>query len=403
MKKGLVNLLLFAGVGMVCLGGCQKMPEVSENGDILHAESSLERAVGDVAAREEGQEADAPVGQERFYDQVIGTKENGIWVCAGIPAVPEKISRLTLKAREDLNEDVLKAFLDSKNGKVQDLTQQYLAQQEAGLNAQQAEVDAGDGIERSKTVVMAHFGDDSAMVFSDGERKAAFYWKTAADYEDSGLMQKYRKLCGQVEAKELTRGWKNEGASFLVAQAKEMLIEKLKPVGISEIDFSKIDYYEHNGEACYQMNFTPRYEGIGMAQEFGGMGETEIIPQAMAWVTDEGVAEMHLWHVLGEIGEKRDAGKILSFSQVEDILEKYLEGNVLSGCSAAKLTQAEVVYYPVYKKSESELELIPAWHIYVPLDEWVGSEDPAYKQLASEAAAWNIYLDAATGELLRVD
>ncbi len=154
MNKRIVNMLLIAGLGAVCLGGCQKAPEVSDNGGIPHAKSNVEQEVADVAAQgsengADGSVSDALAEQGGFCDNVIGTQENGIWIYAEVPAVAGNISRLTLTAREDLDEDALKAFLGSQNGMVQDLTQQYLAEREAELNAPPVEVDAGDGIEQS--------------------------------------------------------------------------------------------------------------------------------------------------------------------------------------------------------------------------------------------------------------
>ncbi len=410
MNKRIVNMVLIAGLGAVCLGGCQKAPEVSENGGIPHAKSNVEQEVEDAAAQgsengADGSVSDALAEQGGFCDNVIGTQENGIWIYAEVPAVGENISRLTLTAREDLDEDALKAFLGSTNGTVQDLTEQYLAEREAELNAPPVEVDAGDGIEQSYTEIMTHFGDESTLVFSDGECTASFFWKTSADFEDEKLQQKFIEIAGQTEAKEIARDERNEGALFPMAQAEQMLMEKLKPVGITEIDYSKIYYYENDAGACYEMRFKPVYEGIGMAQEFGMTTQDEVIPDALALITEDGAAKIHLWNALGKIGEKKDAGKILGFSQVEDILEKYLEGNVLTGCAEAKLTQAEVVYYPVYQEKESELELIPAWHIYVPLDRYVTgiANGEAYVKANEKGAVWNIYLDAVTGELLRAE
>ncbi len=416
MNKRIVNMLLITGLGAVCLGGCQKAPEVSDNGGIPHAKSNVEQEVEDAAAQggfqlcsgmQQGLQSNRCNGIEDsvFYDNVIGTQENGIWIYAEVPTVAGNISRLTLTAREDLDEDALKAFLGSQNGTVQDLTQQYLAEREAELNAPPVEVDAGDGIEQSYTEIMTHFGDESTLVFSDGERTASFFWKTSADFKDEKLQQKFMEIAGQVEAKEIARDERNEGALFPMVQAEQMLMEKLKPVGITEIDYSKIYYYENDDGACYEMRFKPVYEGIGMAQEFGMTTQDEVIPDAMALIDKDGAAEIHLWDALGEIGEKKDAGKILGFSQVEDILEKYLEGNVLTGCAEAKLTHAEVVYYPVYQEKESELELIPAWHIYVPLDRYVTgiANGEAYVKANEKGAVWNIYLDAVTGELLRAE
>lgn len=411
MRKKYLSILLAVVLGTCSLTGCQQAPEASGNGEIPHAKSNVEQAVEDVVEQgaenpDETNTADALAEQGGFYDGVIGTQDNGIWVCAEIPAVKEKISRLTLTARQDLDEDTLRAFLDSQNGKVRDVTQQYLAELEAELNAPPVEVDAGDSIEQSYTEVMTHFGDESTLVFSDGERRAAFTWNTAAYFRDEKLLGKYYGIAAGAEEKELSRGEENEDAPFTMAQAEKLLMEKLGTLGITEIDYMKVYYQEYNGEGCYEMHFTPRYEGIGMAQEFGSTKKEEVIPYATAAITEDGVAEMNLWHCLGKIGEKKDEGKVLRFSQVEDILKKYLESNMFAGCAEAKLTQAEVVYYPVYREEESALELIPSWHIYAPLEqviEGAEAENSAYGKLLAKSAAWNIYMDAVTGELLRVE
>ncbi len=411
MGKRCLGVLLAVFVGACSLTGCQKAPEISENGGISHAKSNVEQEVEAVAAQEpesgaDGSTAGTLAEQGSFYDNVIGTQENGIWICAEIPAVRENISRLTLAAREDLDADTLTAFLGSRGGKVQDVTRQYLAELEAELNAPPVEVDAGDGIEQSYTEIMTHFGDDSALVFSDGEREASFRWNTAAYFQDEKLRERYYEIAGQAEAKEISSGEGNEDAPFTMAQAEELLMEKLGTLGITEIDYKKIYYYEHDGEGCYELYFTPRFEGMSLAREFGMHTKEEIIPDATALLMKDGVAEVNLWNALGKIKERKDMGKVLGFSQVEDILKKYLEGNVLTGCAAAKLTEAELVYYPLYQEQGSELELIPSWHIYVPLNQAVdGLEagDPAYKKLMEGAGAWNIYLDAVTGELLKVE
>ena len=87
-----------------------------------------------------------------------------------------------------------------------------------------------------------------------------------------------------------------------------------------------------------------------------------------------------------------------------DILGKYLENNTFCGNPKAKLTQAELVYYPTLR--ESELILTPAWNICIPLNERIDameSGDNAWQQAVENGAAWNIYLDAVTGELIKVE
>ena len=113
---------------------------------------------------------------------------------------------------------------------------------------------------------------------------------------------------------------------------------------------------------------------------------------------------MNLEDYCGKIMERSEIGNILTFSQVTDILGKYLENNTLYGNSKAKLTQAELVYYPTLW--ESELILTPAWHIYIPLNEMMDameSGDKAWQKAVANGSAWNIYLDAVTGKLIKVE
>ena len=50
--------------------------------------------------------------------------------------------------------------------------------------------------------------------------------------------------------------------------------------------------------------------------------------------------------------------------------------------------------------------LTPAWHIYIPLKdmmESLESGDQAWQQAVENGGAWNIYLNAVTGELIKVE
>ena len=128
------------------------------------------------------------------------------------------------------------------------------------------------------------------------------------------------------------------------------------------------------------------------------------MPFLSAWITEDGIAAMSLDDYCGKITGQSENGKILTFSQVTDILEKYLENNIFYGNSKAKLTQTELVYYPTLR--ESELILTPAWHICIPLNEMIEaleSGDKAWQDVVEKGAAWNIYLDAVTGELIKVE
>ena len=173
---------------------------------------------------------------------------------------------------------------------------------------------------------------------------------------------------------------------------------------ITEIHFSRALYYELDETAFYELAFTPSYETIGVASEFGQIVLGEVQPRGTAWITEDGIATMRLEDYCGKITEQSENGKILTFSQVTDILGKYLENNTFCGNPKAKLTQAELVYYPTLR--ESELILTPAWHIYIPLNEMMDameSGDKAWQETAENGMAWNIYLDAVTGELIKVE
>lgn len=163
-------------------------------------------------------------------------------------------------------------------------------------------------------------------------------------------------------------------------------------------------YYELDGTAFYELLFTPSYGTIGVASEFGQIVAGEVHPGGTAWIMEDGIATMNLENYCGKIMERSETGNVLTFPQVTDILEKYLENNTLCGSSEAKLTQAELVYYPTLQ--ESELILTPAWHIYIPLHEMemaLEAGDKAWQEAAGAGAAWNIYLDAVTGKMIKVE
>ena len=125
MKKRVLNILIAGVLGICIFTGCQKAPEASADNDVSHAKSSLENEVEAIAADEpDGDTARA----DGSYDALVGTEENGIWICAEVPAVPQTVRALTLRERDDWDEEKLKKLLDSEGGNVQDITAEYLAQ-----------------------------------------------------------------------------------------------------------------------------------------------------------------------------------------------------------------------------------------------------------------------------------
>jgi hypothetical protein len=397
MKKKFLSVLIAGALGACVLTGCQKAPEASADSDVYHAKSSLEGAVEKIAAKESDANTtgtDTPKSGGSC-DALVGTEENGIWICAEVPAAPQTVQTLTLQKRDDWDTEKLREALDSESGNVQDITAEYLAQREKELN---------DMNEEDKPVEWLNFGDDSLMILSDGQKEVSFARNTSVSYVDEILKKNCDAIYKKAPEIDVTRDSETAPAQFSVSHAKDILLEKLAVLDITEIHFSRALYYELDETAFYELAFTPSYETIGIASEFGQIVLGEVQPRGTAWITEDGIATMRLEDYCGKITEQSENGKILTFSQVTDILGKYLENNTFCGNPKAKLTQAELVYYPTLR--ESELILTPAWHIYIPLNEMMDameSGDKAWQETVENGMAWNIYLDAVTGELIKVE
>ena len=397
MKKKFLSVLIAGALGVCVLTGCQKAPEASADSDVYHAKSSLEGEVENIVAKEPDTNTagtDKPKSGES-YDALVGTEENGIWICAEVPVAPQTARTLTLQKRDDWDTEKLKELLDSENGNVQDITAEYLAQREKELNEMNEEDKPGEWL---------NFGDDSLMILSDGQKEVSFARNTSVSYVDEILKKNCDVIYKEAPEIDVTRDSETAPAQFPVSHAKDILLEKLAVLDITEIHISRALYYELDQTAFYELAFTPSYETIGVASEFGQIVLGEVQPRGTAWITENGIATMRLEDYCGKITEQSENGKILTFLQVTDILGKYLENNTFSGNAKAKLTQAELVYYPTLR--ESELILTPAWHIYIPLHEMMDameSGDNAWQQAVENGTAWNIYLNAVTGELIKVE
>lgn len=397
MKKKFLSVLIAGALGVCVLTGCQKAPEASADSDVYHAKSSLEGEVENIVTKESDTNTagtDKPKSGES-YDALVGTEENGIWICAEVPAAPQTARTLTLQKRDDWDTEKLREVLDSESGNVQDITAVYLAQREKELSEMN---------EDDKPVEWMNFGDDSLMILSDGQKEVSFARNTSVSYVDEILKKNCDAIYEKVSEIDVTRDSETAPAPFPVSRAKDILLEKLAVLDITEIHISRALYYELDGTAFYELAFTPSYETIGVASEFGQIVLGEVQPRGTAWITEDGIATMSLEDYCGKITEQSENGKILMFSQVTDILGKYLENNTFCGNSKTKLTQAELVYYPTLR--ESELILTLAWHIYIPLNEMMDameSGDKAWQEAVENGTAWNIYLDAVTGELIKVE
>ena len=397
MKKKFLSVLIAGALGICVLTGCQKAPEASADSDVYHAKSSLEGEVENIVAKESDTNT---TGTDKArsggsYDALVGTEENGIWICAEVPVVPQTVQTLTLQKWDDWDTEKLRKVLDSESKNVQDITAEYLSQREKELSEMAEEDKPGEWL---------NFGDDSLMILSDGQKEASFARNTSVSYVDEILKKNCDAIYKKVPEIDVTGDSEAAFGQFPISLAKEILLEKLAVLDIAEIHIFRALYYEIDGTIFYELAFTPSYETIGVASEFGQIVLEEVQPKGTAWITEDGIATMNLEDYCGKIMERSEIGNILTFSQVTDILGKYLENNTLYGNSKAKLTQAELVYYPTLW--ESELILTPAWHIYIPLNEMMDameSGDKAWQEVVENGMAWNIYLDAVTGKLIKVE
>ena len=392
MKKRVLSILIAGVLGICVFTGCQKAPEASADNDISHAKSSLENEVEAIAAEEPDKDTARADGS---YDALVGTEENGIWICAEVPAAPQTVQALTLRERDDWDEEKLKELLGSEGGNVQDITAEYLAQAEKELREMN---------EDDKPVEWLNFGDDSLLILSDGQKEASFTRNTCVSYVDEALKKNCDAIYKKAPEMDVTSAGEDVSANFSVSRAKDILLEKLAVLDITEINISRALYYELVGTAFYELIFTPSYEKLPVASEFGQIVLGEVHPRGTAWITADGIAAMNLEDYCGKITEQSETGNILTFPQITDILEKYLANNTLCGNPRAKLTKAELVYYPTLR--DSQLILTPAWHVYIPLNEMetaLEAGDKAWQEAADEGAAWNIYLDAVTGIMIKAE
>lgn len=156
----------------------------------LPCKSSLEGEVENIVAEEPDENTAGMDGakQDGSCDALVGTEENGIWICAEVPAVPQTVPALTLREQDGGLRKSWKELLDSKDANVQDITAEYLAQMEKELSEMK---------EDDKPVEWLDFGDDSFMMLSDGQKMASFRGNTSVSYVDEIL----KKSCDAIYKK----------------------------------------------------------------------------------------------------------------------------------------------------------------------------------------------------------
>ena len=91
---------------------------------------------------------------------------------------------------------------------------------------------------------------------------------------------------------------------------------------------------------------------------------------------------------------------VLSWSQIEKILETYLNSGKINGSNKAVLTEVEFLYYPIFKEDQNKLELVPVWHIYTPMSAWMEHEELA-EAFVEYGSVWSICVNAVSGKIVR--
>ncbi len=259
MKKRVFSVLITAIWGSCALTGCQNAPEASADSDVYRAKSGLESEVEHIASEKSDRNmAEAGETMKERYDALVGTEENGIWICAEIETVPQTVRTLILRERDDFDEVKLKELLGSEN--VRNITAEYLEQQEKERN----ELD-----EDEKPKEFPHLGDDTFFILSDGQKEASFKWNTCVSYVNEDLKQKCSQIYKVAPEIDVTGNGESASAKFSLDHAEEMLLEKLAVLDETDIYPAQIYYYELGDIAFYKIDFSPVYEGIGVANEFG--------------------------------------------------------------------------------------------------------------------------------------
>lgn len=385
---GLVVVTMLLSVG-IC--GCQKAPESSENGEIFHAQDSVEDEVAAIvneserAAENDMQEMNRT--NDTIIDTVIGTGDHAIRIQAQSPDVPQDVKTIVLGENETLTKDLLTEFLGSETGNIKDLSE------EAQKEMEQSRAENEQGEERA---VFSVFGNAPVCKLSDGQKTASFSNGTGAYYQDELLYEQCASIYKSADETVLEEA----DSETIYRETEKILLTKLSPIGMTEIDLYKITQYQYDSVTFYEIEFTPSYDGLGIVHEFGSIASGEIFPSGKAWICGEGIAALSLDACLGKVETQEQCETVLSWEQIERLLETYRNSGRINGSSKAVLTEVEFLYYPIFNEEENKLELVPVWHIYSPMSAWMENEK-LVEAFASDGASWSICVNAVSGELVR--
>ena len=383
MRKKVLGLAVVMMLMTVGICGCQKAPESSSNGDILHAKDSVENEVAAIVNESESETEN----DSREINSVIGRGDNAIQIKAQMPDMPEDVKTIALGENEALTKDALKEFLGSDAGNIEDLSD------EAQKEIEQSEAENEQGEERA---VFSVFGNAPVYKLSDGQKTASFSDGTGAYYQDERLYEKCASIYKSSDEIVLEKA----DHENVYRETEKILLAKLSKIGMTEIDIYKITQYQKENVTFYEIEFTPSYEGMGVVHEIGSISSGEVFPSGKAWICEESIVTLSLDACLGKAEMQETCGTVLSWRQMEQILETYLNSGTIHGSNQAVLTEVELLYYPIFKEDENKLELVPVWHIYTPMSAWMENEELA-EAFVANGASWSICVNAVSGEIVR--
>lgn len=383
MRNKVFRLVVVTILMSIGICGCQKAPERSANGDILHAKDSVEDEMAAIVNESES----AMENDMQEINSTIGTGDNVITIRAQMPDVPQNVYNIVLGENETLTKDVLTEFLGSETGNIKDLSE------EAQKEMEQIKVENEQGEERAEYSV---FGNAPIYKLSDEQKTASFSYGTGAYYQDELLYEKCASIYKSADETVLEEA----DSKNVYMNAEKILLAKLSLIGMTEIDIYKITQYQKENVTFYEIEFTPSYEGMGIVHEFGSITSGEIFPSGKAWICEESIATLSLEACIGKVETQEKCETVLSWSQIEKILETNLNSGKINGSNKVVLTEVEFLYYPIYKEDENKLELVPVWHIYTPMSVWTKNEELA-EAFTENGSIWSICVNAVSGEIVR--
>lgn len=383
MRNKVFRLVVVTILMSIGICGCQKAPERSANGDILHAKDSVEDEMAAIVNESES----TMENDMQEINSTIGTGDNVITIRAQMPDVPQNVYNIVLGENETLTKDVLTEFLGSETGNIKDLSE------EAQKEMEQIKIENEQGEERAEYSV---FGNAPIYKLSDEQKTASFSYGTGAYYQDELLYEKCASIYKSADETVLEEA----DSKNVYMNAEKILLAKLSLIGMTEIDIYKITQYQKENVTFYEIEFTPSYEGMGIVHEFGSITSGEIFPSGKAWICEESIATLSLEACIGKVETQEKCETVLSWSQIEKILETNLNSGKINGSNKVVLTEVEFLYYPIYKEDENKLELVPVWHIYTPMSVWMENEELA-EAFMENGSIWSICVNAVSGEIVR--